>query len=97
MNQYEILNQCLEILKNSEIDLLEKLRIENLLIQIKMHLLVDIHKQEIMPEVFHLDNFEDLLIRVKVVCGPESTSDDVEHLMDQVKRMYSAMAACLSE
>ena len=97
MKQYEILNKCLEIMKKSDLDLLQKLRIENLLIQIKMHLLVDVHKQETMPEIFMMDNFEDLLKQVKVVCNPGATPDDVEVLLDRVKQMYSAMAGYLNE
>ena len=92
MKQYDIINQCLEILKHAEMDLMEKLRIENLLIQMKMHLLVDIYKQEAMPEVFQMECFEDLLKQVNKVCGAGAAADEVKDLVERVKKMNAAMS-----
>jgi hypothetical protein len=97
VKQYDIINQCREILKYSEINAMEKLRMENLLIQMKMLLLVDIYKQETMPEIFSLPNFEELFTRMKEVCSPGVAADHVQGLVDHIRKMHSAMAEYLNK
>lgn len=97
MKQYDLVNQCLEVLKSSDIDMMEKLRLENLLIQMKMLLLVDVYKQETMPDVFKVHNFEELFGHVRQVCSSRNTPDAVKTLVEHVKTMHAAMAAFLNQ
>jgi hypothetical protein len=96
VKQYDTVNRCLEALKSSDIDMVEKLRIDNLLLQIKMLLLVDIYKQDAMPEIFEQHNFEKLLAHVEEVCRPGIDGDSVKDLLDHVREMHSAMSEFLN-
>lgn len=89
MKEYNIINRCLITLKSSRMDVMTKLRIENLLIGIKMLLLVDVNEQESMPDL------EELFARVKDACTGES-ADGMKGLVDHVRKMQSSMVACLN-
>jgi hypothetical protein len=97
LRQYDLVNRCLETLKYSEMDMMEKLRLENLLIQMKMLLLVDVYKQNAMPDIFMLHNFEELFEHVKQVCSAGANADAVLQLVEHVKKMHAAMADYLNQ
>lgn len=89
MKEYNVLNNCLSILKSSRMDVMTKLRMENLLIAIKMLLLVDAANEETMLDL------EELLNRVNEVCAGDSP-DGVKGLLDHIRKMRTSMAACLN-
>jgi hypothetical protein len=97
LRQYDLVNRCLETLKYSEVDMMEKLRLENLLIQMKMLLLIDVYKQNAMPDIFMLHNFEELFEHVKRVCATGADSGAVIELVEHVKKMHAAMAEYLNQ
>jgi hypothetical protein len=97
LKQFDMVNKCLETIRYSNIDMMEKLRLENLLIQMKMLLLVDVYKQDAMPEIFMLHNFEELFAHVKAVCVSEVDAEAVQDLVEHVKKTHSAMAAYLNQ
>ncbi|GFO57496.1 hypothetical protein GMSM_45030 [Geomonas sp. Red276] len=88
MREYNLINRCLVILKGSRIDVMTKLRIENLLIGIKMLLLADVLQEGIAPD------FEELSEKVTAVCNG-STSEGVSGLLDYVRKLRSSMVECL--
>jgi hypothetical protein len=89
MNEYNVINRCLSTLNSSNMDVMTKLRMESLLVGIKMLLLADVMDQENMPDL------EKLLKQVKEACSDRST-DSAQALIDQVRKMQSSMAACLN-
>ncbi|HJV33595.1 hypothetical protein [Geomonas sp.] len=88
MNEYNLINRCLSTLKSSKMDVMSKLRMESLLIGIKMLMLVDIAGQDSTPDL------EELLLHVKEVCTGES-ADGVNGLLEHVRKLQSSMVSCL--
>jgi hypothetical protein len=84
MRQYNLINRCLSTLKSSRIDVMTKLRMENLLSGLKMLLLMDA-EQETMPDL------EELFSHVNQFCTGES-ADGVKGLVDHVRRLHVSMA-----
>jgi hypothetical protein len=97
LKQYDLINKCLETLRYSDIEMMEKLRLENLLIQMKMLLLVDVYKQDAMPEIFMLHNFEELYAHVRAACLAGADAEEVKALVDHVKKVHAAMAGYLNQ
>jgi hypothetical protein len=95
MKEYKIIDGCLKTLRDSHVDTMQKLRMENLFVAMKMLLLMDISDDPAIPEALRHDSFEELLNRVKQVCAGGS-ADGVTGLLDHVKKMKSAMAQCLN-
>ncbi|HJV66239.1 MAG TPA: hypothetical protein VJ550_10930 [Geomonas sp.] len=89
MNEYNLINRCLATLQASRIDVLTKLRMESLLIGIKMLMLVDIAGQDSIPDL------EELLRRVKEVCTGES-AEGVNGLIEHVRKLQTSMVSCLN-
>lgn len=88
MNEYNLINRCLSTLKASRMDVLSKLRMESLLIGIKMLMLVEVAGQDSIPDL------EELLRRVKDVCTGDS-ADGVNGLIEHVRKLQTSMVSCL--
>ncbi|MCM0083911.1 hypothetical protein L4X63_20215 [Geomonas sp. Red32] len=88
MREYNLINRCLVILKGSRIDVMTKLRIENLLIGIKMLLLAEVLEESIAPDL------EELSEKVTAVCNG-GTAEGVSGLLEYVRKLRSSMADCL--
>ncbi|HJV33596.1 hypothetical protein [Geomonas sp.] len=86
---YNVINRCLSTLKSSRIDAMTKLRMENLLIGMKVLMLMDPDEQNAMPEI------EELFTHVNEVCSGQTT-DGLNGLMAHVRNLQSSMAACLN-
>ncbi|HJV66238.1 MAG TPA: hypothetical protein VJ550_10925 [Geomonas sp.] len=86
---YNVINRCLSTLKASRIDALTKLRMENLLIGMKMLMLLDSDDQGALPEL------EELFTHVDEVCSGQA-SDGLNGLMAHVRNVQSSMVACLN-
>lgn len=77
MKEFTIINRCLGLLKSSKIDILTKLRMENLLIGIKVLLLVDVDEKAATGDL------EELYCHVNEVCTGnclEGTNGLVDHV-----------------
>lgn len=89
MKQYNLINICLSTLKASRMDVMTKLRMEDLLSGIRSLLLVDLHEQETAPEL------EELLAYVNQVCTGES-ADGVKGLVERIRKMQTSLGTCLN-
>ena len=89
MKEFTIINRCLGLLKSSKIDIMTKLRMENLLIGIKVLLLVDADEQAATGDL------EELFCHVKEVCTGDC-SEGTRGLIEHVRKMQSSMVACLN-
>ena len=85
--QYSIINQCLQLLKQSDMPTIKKLRVEIQLIQMKRLLL-----NEAMPKA--TDNgpcgegeFEGLLSQMRRICGGNCEGEALTSLMDRIGGM----------
>ena len=89
MKEFNLINRCLATLKSSRIDVMTKLRMENLLIGMKMLMLTDVAEEGTISDL------EELFIRVKDVCAGDST-ESLKPLVDHLRKMHSSMLACFN-
>lgn len=82
MKEYSTIDRCLITLRSSRMDVITKLRMEQLLSGISMLLLV---------EQDHAADLEELFKHVNDVCMGES-ADGVRGLVDHARKMQIAMA-----
>lgn len=89
MKEFNLIIRCLSTLQASRMDVITKLRIENLLSGITALLLVDLHGHENAPEL------EELLTHVKQVSAGESL-DGTKGLIEHMRKMQTSLATCLN-
>jgi hypothetical protein len=84
-HEYSIINQCLQLLTQSDMPTIKKLRVEIQLIQMKRLLLNDAIPNEIKCGSCGEDVFEGLLCQMRRICGGGSC--DGEALTDLMNRI----------
>lgn len=90
-NQYRIINQCLHLLKQSEMPTIKKLRVEIQLIQMKRLLLNDALPNEIKCGSCGEDVFEGLLNQMRGICGGRCDGESLGELMDRISGILSIL------
>ena len=83
-NQYRIINQCLQLLKQSEMPTIKKLRVEIQLIQMKRLLLNDTLPSEVRSGPCGEDVFEGLLSQMRGICGGSCDGEALGSLMERI-------------
>ena len=92
-NQYRIINQCLALLKQSEMQTIKKLRVEIQLIQMKRLLLNDALPTEVKCGSCGEDVFEGLLSQMKGICGGNCDGEALTQLMDRIGGMLTMLGS----
>lgn len=92
-NQYRIINQCLQLLKQSEMPTIKKLRVEIQLIQMKRLLLNDAIPNEVRCGTCGEDVFEGLLCQMRRICGGKCEGDALSELMDRIGGMLTILGS----
>jgi hypothetical protein len=82
--QYSIINQCLQLLKQSDLPTIKKLRVEIQLIQMKRLLLNDAIPTEIQSGSCSMEACEQLLRQMRAICVGSCDQSALSELMDQI-------------
>src|SRR5512146_2030408 len=91
-HQYSIINQCLQLLKQSDIPTVKKLRVEIQLIQMKRLLLNDSILREIKNGPGSDELFQGLLNQMqRICCCGSSEGDAVTDLMERIRTMLTTL------
>ena len=90
-HQYRIVNQCLELLKQSEMPTIKKLRVEIQLIQMKRLLLNDTLPYEVKCGSCGEDVFEGLLNQMRGICGGKCDGEALSKLMERIGGMLTVL------
>jgi hypothetical protein len=90
-HQYSIINQCLQLLKQSDMPTIKKLRVEIQLIQMKRLLLNDSLARELKCGSCGDDVFEGLLCQMQRICGGNNEGDAVGDLMERLRGMLTVL------
>lgn len=85
--QYSIINQCLQLLKQSDMPTIKKLRVEIQLIQMKRLLLNEAIPKEAENGTCGEDEFEGLLTQMRRICGGNYEGEALSSLMDRIGGM----------
>ncbi|GFO61444.1 hypothetical protein GMST_37690 [Geomonas silvestris] len=92
-NQYRIINQCLQLLKQSEMPTIKKLRVEIQLIQMKRLLLNDALPSEVRSGSCGEEVFEGLLHQMKGICCGGYDGEALSELMERISGMLSILGS----
>jgi len=92
-NQYRIINQCLQLLKQSEMPTIKKLRVEIQLIQMKRLLLNDALPNEVKCGSCGEDVFEGLLSQMRGVCSGGCDGEGLTLLMERIGAMLAILGS----
>lgn len=90
-HQYSIINQCLQLLKQSDMPTIKKLRVEIQLIQMKRLLLNDNLTNEIVRSSCGDDVFEGLLSQMRRICGGGYEGEALSDLMERIGGMLNVL------
>jgi hypothetical protein len=90
-HQYSIINQCLQLLKQSDLPTIKKLRVEIQLIQMKRLLLNDTLAKELRFASCGDDVFEGLLSQMQRISRGSSEGDAVGDLMERLSGMLNVL------
>jgi hypothetical protein len=90
-HQYSVINQCLQLLKQSDMPTIKKLRVEIQLIQMKRLLLNDAVSSQVMHGSCGEDVFEGLLCQMRRICGGNCESDALSELMSRIGGMLTVL------
>lgn len=93
--RYSIVNQCMQLLKQSDLPTIKKLRVEILLIQLKRLLLDDELSLEPKSGPCGEEAFEALLAQMRGICGTECEGEMINELMDQMGGFVSELSSQL--
>ncbi|WP_324081949.1 hypothetical protein [Geomonas sp.] len=85
--QYSIINQCLQLLKQSDMPTIKKLRVEIQLIQMKRLLLNEVVPKDAEGTLCGEDQFEGLLSQMRRICGGNCEGEALASLMDRIGGM----------
>lgn len=89
--QYGIINQCLQLLKQSDMPTIKRLRVEIQLIQMKRLLLNEAIPTEIKSGPCGKDVFEGLLGQMRKICGGSCEGEVLHDLMDRIGGMLTVL------
>ena len=92
-NQYRIINQCLQLLKQSEMPTIKKLRVEIQLIQMKRLLLNDALPNEVKCGSCGEDVFEGLLSQMRGICNGSCDGEALTELMERIGGMLTILGS----
>ena len=92
-NQYRIINQCLQLLKQSEMPTIKKLRVEIQLIQMKRLLLNDALPNEVKCGSCGEDVFEGLLSQMRGICSGDCDGEALIELMERIGGMLTILGS----
>ncbi|HBG04189.1 MAG: hypothetical protein A2075_15970 [Geobacteraceae bacterium GWC2_58_44] len=90
-HQYSIINQCLQLLKQSDMPTIKKLRVEIQLIQMKRLLLNDAISEEMVCGSSGEDVFEGLLCHMRKICRGNVEADALADLMNRIGGMLNVL------
>lgn len=90
-HQYSIINQCLQLLKQSDLPTIKKLRVEIQLIQMKRLLLNDALTNEIMSDSCGEEVFEGLLNQMRRISRGSAEADALTDLMKRIGGMLHVL------
>lgn len=90
-HQYSIINQCLQLLKQSDLPTIKKLRVEIQLIQMKRLLLNDALTSELMSDSCGEEVFEGLLNQMRRICRGSAEADALAELMKSIGGMLTVL------
>jgi len=85
--QYGIINQCLQLIKQCDVPELEKVHIETQLIRMKTLLIKTAMLNKAEPRSHGLEVFEELLFEMQSVCCVSHQRDALDGLMKRIDRM----------
>lgn len=88
---YSIINQCLQLLKHSDLPTIKKLRVEIQLIQIKRLLLNDALSKELLCGSCGEEVFEGLLTQMRSICNGGGDGDALSDLMKRIGGMLTML------
>ena len=89
--QYSIINQCLQLLKQSDMPTIKKLRVEIQLIQMKRLLLNDNLTNDIVKDSCGEDVFEGLLSQMRRICGGGYEGEALADMMERIGGMLTVL------
>lgn len=89
--QYSIINQCLQLLKQSDMPTIKKLRVEIQLIQMKRLLLNDNIITDAVRDSGGEDVFEGLLAQMRRICGGGYEGEALSELMERIGGMLHVL------
>jgi hypothetical protein len=92
-NQYRIINQCLQLLKQSDMPTIKKLRVEIQLIQMKRLLLNDALPNEVKCGSCGEEVFEGLLSQMRGICGGTNNTEELGELMERIGGMLAILGS----
>lgn len=89
-HQFGIINQCLQLLKQSDVPAIKKLRAEIQLIQVKRLLLKDGLSEELKSSSGK-DMFEGLLAQMRAMCGSNCDHEALTGVMNSIGGVITAL------
>lgn len=89
--QFGIINQCLHLLKQSDLPAIKKLRTEIQLIQVKRLLLKDGLSNDMKCGPGGEDMFDGLLCQMRKMCGSNCDHDALTEVMDRIGGVIAAL------
>ena len=89
--QYELTNQCLLLLEQSEMPSIEKLQIEIQLIKMKRLLLNENIPSEVKHRVCGERVFQELLCQIRGICQGSCEENPFVHLSDRIGGMLTTL------
>jgi hypothetical protein len=89
--QYSIINQCLQLLKQSDLPTIKKLRVEIQLIQMKRLLLNDAIPTEVQSGSCSMEAFEELLTQMRRICAGSCDQSALPELLDQIGGLLNVL------
>lgn len=89
--QYTIVNQCLQLLKQSDMPTIKRLRVEIQLIQMKRLLLNDAIPNDVKCGSCGKDVFEALLSQMRRICSESYEGEALSDLMDRIGGMLTVL------
>lgn len=90
-HHYSIINQCLQLLKQSDLPTIKKLRVEIQLIQMKRLLLNDALTAEMMSDSCGEEVFEGLLNQMRRISRGSAEGDALADLMKRIGGALNAL------
>ena len=92
VHQYSVINQCLQLLKQSDMPTIKRLRVEIQLIQMKRLLLNEAIAKEVMVGPCGTEVFDGLLGQMRGICsGDEYENEGLTDLMSRIGGMLTVL------
>lgn len=91
VDQYSILNGCLKLISRSKIGMVDRLRIETMLIRMKILLLNDVPPIKIRCGICGEDAFEGLRYQMRRICGGACEENVLTNSMERIGRILTLL------